>query len=695
MAVTARDIALKAFAAPAWCSAADSLFQATGITVTVMDFRKCDVLAGGHRCGYCHLSTDIQSPGPLSCFDACPDPDAGPGRIICRAGLATLYAPVLFDDRPIAHVVVSGFVTSTRERRGLYEHLINRGVPEDSARRAVKSLPVIARRQAEAYLQLAVSSARTIVDATAERMSSAERIEELRLFVSAGRQVVSTERLDAESLAVIAEEAVALVAGEAGAILRPRGTLLEVVARTQAWRGPLGAMVPQASTAAGRALETRRTIVTPSRGSSSATLAMPLAIGERVLGILEVRLPQDELPLSNDRVSRLGRFAGFVAIALEREDERNAVERAMSGYAQLNELAAALGGQSDVDGVAALVISVLDKAFSYEIAGLVLTGWGRDRADVLIDGPVHPRDVDYVLGVASGRDVDAVPFAQMRPVCTHGEISEDAAVVGEWAMLVVELAYGDLNVGWLFLARADGEHFHEQDRALLDGIGVHAGAAFGRAAMFSRIRDDYAKTIAALSATLDLGERADQGHAGRVMEYAMMIGRELGLGYEKVEQLRFAGLLHDVGKTGVPEEILLKPSALTAEELAEVQRHAEIGATLVDQIDFLKSLTPIILHHHERFDGKGYPHGLKGEDIPLLARVLAVADAYDAMTYSRTYKPTVSPKQAAAELEAGAGTQFDPRVVAAMLEVLEKQIIAGASGLMAPQSSRSRPDLPM
>ena len=122
------------------------------------------------------------------------------------------------------------------------------------------------------------------------------------------------------------------------------------------------------------------------------------------------------------------------------------------------------------------------------------------------------------------------------------------------------------------------------------------------------------------------------------MGYAMMIGEELGLGYEDVEQLRFAGLLHDIGKTGLPGEILLKPSRLSAEELAKVHSHAEIGASIVDQIEFLKSLTPVILHHHEHWDGSGYPLGLSGEDIPLMARILCVADSFDAMTTKSSYK---------------------------------------------------------
>jgi putative nucleotidyltransferase with HDIG domain len=174
----------------------------------------------------------------------------------------------------------------------------------------------------------------------------------------------------------------------------------------------------------------------------------------------------------------------------------------------------------------------------------------------------------------------------------------------------------------------------------------------------------------------------------------MMIGEELGMGFEDVEQLRFAGLLHDIGKTGLPGEILLKPSRLTADELAQVHSHAEIGASIVDQIEFLKSLTPVILHHHEHWDGSGYPMGLSGEDIPLLARILCVADAFDAMTTKSSYKKRMPFATARKELEANVGTHFDPRVVGALLEALDKQALAGATGLLVAPEDMARTDLP-
>ena len=692
MPVNDRQLANAAFSSPEWQAAADSLFQATGVTVSVMDFEAQELRAGGSRCGHCHLVTDMEEPGPTTCFDTCPDPASGSCRVVCRAGLPTLISPVVNDGRTIAHVVLGGFVTSTRDRRRLFEQMLAKSTREDSVRMAMKSLVVIPRRQAEGYLEMALACARTVVDATQQRLAAAERVEELRLFVSAGQQVVATEKLDAPTLGGIAEEAVTIVGGEAGAVLRQCGDMLQVIARTERWRGPIGALVASEATASGRAASTGRTVV--SRSGEGATLALPLTIGSRVLGVLEVRLPASAVPVSQERVARLDRFGRFIAIALERDDERIRAERAMSGYTQLNGLAATLGGKTDLDGVTSLIMSTVDRAFAYQISGLVLSSWGRDQADVAIRGDVTRDELGHVLAEVAGRDVRRDPFDRVRTVTHRGALIEGGVERTDWATAVVELEHGDLVVGYLFVASADGTRYNAQDRALLEGIAAHAGAAFGRAALFTRIRDDYAKTIAALSATLDAGEHMPSGHSSRVMEYAMLIGEELELGFEEVEKLRFAGLLHDIGKTGLPSELLLKPSKLTEEELEKVKAHAELGATIVDQIEFLKSLAPVILHHHEHWDGSGYPVGLSGDAIPLLARVLAVADTFDAMTSKTPYRKAMSFAAARRELDLGAGSKFDPLVVSALLGALDRQALAGGTGLFAPRAAKGRPELP-
>jgi putative nucleotidyltransferase with HDIG domain len=164
------------------------------------------------------------------------------------------------------------------------------------------------------------------------------------------------------------------------------------------------------------------------------------------------------------------------------------------------------------------------------------------------------------------------------------------------------------------------------------------------------------------------------------MDYAVAIGETMELSLDRIGLLRFAGLLHDLGKLGVAEEILVKPSSLTDEEMARVRRHSEVGASIVEQIRVLEELTPIVRHHHEHFDGKGYPDGLAGEQIPLEARILAVADAYEAMTGKRTHRKRLAPASARLELQRGAGTQFDPDAVEALLRVLDFRALGASTG---------------
>lgn len=690
-----RAIAARAFSSPEWRAACDALFEANGVTVNAMDFSAGDMFAEGTRCGYCNLATDVTSPSPIDCFDNPPQPTAGITRLICRAGLPTLTAPVMLGDRVVANLVVSGFVTSTRERRRLYENLLARNSNPDFARLAIKALAVVPRRTAEGCLQMALATATTIVQTAADQLSAAERVEELRVFVTAGQQVASGDYLDATTLGAMVEEAVALVGGDAGAVLRPVDGHLEVIAHTQNWRGNVGARVPIDGTAAGRACTTGRTVVSPGGGkSANSMLVLPLLLSGVTLGCLEVRLPAASLPVAPERISRLDRFGRFISISLQRDDERIAVERAMAGYAQLNELAASLGAQTDIDGISRVITDVISKAFTFDISGLILTSYGRDQADVLIKGEVDKLELATVLGDVAGRDVERDPFSRVALATADGSIVTGTQPREDWATLAVELSSGTIEIGYVFLARADGGRYNSQDHALLEGLAAHAGAAYGRAALFMHIRDDYAKTIAALSATLDATEHMPSGHSTRVMDYAMLIGEEIGLAFEDIEQLRFAGLLHDIGKTGVPHEILLKPSKLSAEELARVRFHAEFGASIVDQIEFLKSLTPVILHHHERWDGEGYPAGLEGETIPLLARILAVADAFDAMSTKKAYGARKQFAAARKEMLSGAGTQFDPRIVDALLSGLDRMAVAGSTGLLAAPEAFGSPELP-
>ncbi|HSB37496.1 MAG TPA: diguanylate cyclase [Gaiellaceae bacterium] len=173
-----------------------------------------------------------------------------------------------------------------------------------------------------------------------------------------------------------------------------------------------------------------------------------------------------------------------------------------------------------------------------------------------------------------------------------------------------------------------------------------------------------------LSATVDARDAYTAGHSRRVQQLALAIGRELGLSQAELDLLGHAALFHDIGKLAIPDAILLKPASLTEEEWELMQRHADEGARIIDRLGFLNDAVPAIRHHHERFDGTGYPDGLKGEEIPLGARIIHVADALDSMLTTRIYRAARPATEALHELRRAAGTQFCPRCVAALERIL-------------------------
>ena len=185
------------------------------------------------------------------------------------------------------------------------------------------------------------------------------------------------------------------------------------------------------------------------------------------------------------------------------------------------------------------------------------------------------------------------------------------------------------------------------------------------ASLAAQLDDANLATVEALAATVDAKDAYTRGHSGRVSSYAAAIAAALGLSEADVTRIRQAGLLHDVGKIGVPDAILLKPGGLTDEEFAVIKQHPEIGERILQGLPFLREILPAVRHHHERWDGRGYPDGLAGAAIPPDAAILAVADSLDAMTSSRTYRVALSVSEAIRRVREGAGAQYDPRVVVA------------------------------
>jgi len=180
------------------------------------------------------------------------------------------------------------------------------------------------------------------------------------------------------------------------------------------------------------------------------------------------------------------------------------------------------------------------------------------------------------------------------------------------------------------------------------------------------------ETIMAFSEALEARDQYTAGHSHRVMEYSKGIGQRMKLDRQDIEDLKKSALLHDIGKIGIPDIVLKKKTRLTDEEYAIIKTHPETGAAILKYIKSFKHLVPAVYHHHEQFDGEGYPDGVKGAAIPLHARIIAIADTFDAMTSSRSYRNALSFRTALSELERCKGTQFDPEIADIFIEILQE-----------------------
>ena len=192
-------------------------------------------------------------------------------------------------------------------------------------------------------------------------------------------------------------------------------------------------------------------------------------------------------------------------------------------------------------------------------------------------------------------------------------------------------------------------------------------------ATYEKLESAYMETIETLRFTVEAKDSYTRGHSDRVAEYSELIGKALGLSETDLKTLRIGGLFHDIGKIGIPDSILLKTTKLDDNEYSEIKNHPAIGAHIISNATIFKDIIPIVKHHHERYDGKGYPSKLQGEDIPYLARITAVADAFDAMSSKRSYRDSLPLEVVRQEIEKNAGPQFDPEIAKAFLHILDTE----------------------
>ena len=289
------------------------------------------------------------------------------------------------------------------------------------------------------------------------------------------------------------------------------------------------------------------------------------------------------------------------------------------------------------------------------------------RGQLILAGEPPCAEDDFraeIARVLEGQDGDN----WTRVVCP--EDSAFAALLGAEAACD-PITYNGGVVGALVVGNKSGPDpaIASPEIQFIDAVADFLGTFHENAVRFAEQQALFIGTIRSLSAAIDAKDPYTRGHSDRVAFLSGAISLAMGLGDEAAERARIGGLVHDIGKIGVPEAILCKPGRLSDDEFMAIKRHPEIGHNILRDIDPLQDVLPGVLYHHERWDGRGYPHQIAGDKIPLIARIIGLADTFDAMSSTRSYRPALPREHVLREIERGAGSQFDPRIVDAFRNV--------------------------
>lgn len=340
-------------------------------------------------------------------------------------------------------------------------------------------------------------------------------------------------------------------------------------------------------------------------------------------------------------------------------------------------LATSLSRAASVDSVAREAVRTLHESFDYYLAVVqrldpdgvlrVVAAAGPLAEEAGSDFLALEQDVEHGVNgrvARTGRpamvnDTDADPDYLGR-----GDGTDPGSELS-LPILVAESSWGVLN-----LEQRERAAFREEDLLLAHVVAGQIGAAIHRCQLVSELEEAFLATVGVISDAVELQDSYTASHANEVAELAIRVGERLGISGVELERLRYGALLHDVGKIGIPAEILRKPGPLTPEERERMDEHTAIGARMLERIPFLAPVAPLVRSAHERYDGGGYPDGLAGDEIPRAAMVIATCDAFHAMTSDRSYRKAMSITAAEAELRAHAGTQFEAGVVVALLDEL-------------------------
>ncbi len=401
-------------------------------------------------------------------------------------------------------------------------------------------------------------------------------------------------------------------------------------------------------------------------------LNVPLYFGDQPLGVLVLIETAHERHFSADEVELATGIAEQAAIALHNARLVAGLRQRTDEAMLLNDVARASVASLDVADIAAATIAQLRRVTPFEQGTLLLEPEPGRPVDVVYTTQEHSQLAGIDFSMIDAGFVARLERERAALLSLPDELPfSGRTLVGLRSAAAVGLFEEDRLIGILVLGSASEGTFSPQDRSLFAAVGAQLSLAVRNARLYENVRRLHLGNLRALSSALTAKDYYTLGHTTRVAVYAVLLARELGLPEKTVQQVEEIAYLHDIGKIAVSDRVLLKPGALSDEEWELMRQHPVVSAEIIEPL-LDAPLVAAVRHHHERYDGRGYPAGLAGAGIPELARLLCVVDCYDAMSSRRVYRRALTFRECVTELERCRGTQFDPAMVDAMVRMLRR-----------------------
>ena len=406
---------------------------------------------------------------------------------------------------------------------------------------------------------------------------------------------------------------------------------------------------------------------TPGGATTPCVLGMPLRSQQRVVGSLTL-IGGLDTEFSDTEVQALTILAGHAANAIHNAQLFGQVERQLSELKALQQLSESLNRTVSMEQVLEELLDETLSQLQAENASVMLLEPDGETLTIKSARGL-PEDVVAQTRVKLGERISGKVAAEKKPIVYYqfDEADESGSALSV-PLLKDDQVLGVLNVR----QKKNGGDFSAEELSLASRFANVAALSISKAGLHSELRMLFVHSIRALANAIDARDPYTSGHSERVTRFSVLIAERMGFHGERLEELRYASLLHDIGKIRIRDAILHKPGKLDDEEFEEMKRHPEYGVESMQPVRAFQGILPYMLHHHERFDGRGYPAGLSGNQIPLQARIMCVADCFDAMTSDRPYRTGMPVEAAVAELCKWRGSQFDPEATDLFLALIQE-----------------------